>query len=105
MSSRLIPATGTTAAIAANTSVALGDLLEALLAQGGSVQLLAFGVLAQASAPAVVSQVSFNGVSYSFVPQLAATGVDPASTLAAAGGALILLLAGAVLIALRRRWS
>jgi LPXTG-motif cell wall-anchored protein len=105
VSSRAIPATATTPAIAANDPVVLGDLLEALVAQGGSVQLLAFGVLAQASAPAVVSQVSFNGVSYSFVPQLAATGVDPASTLAAAGGALILLLAGGVLIALRRRWS
>lgn len=104
-SSRAIPATATTPAIAANAPVALGDLLEALVAQGGSVQILAFGVLAQASAPAVVSQVSFNGVSYSFVPLLAATGVDPAAAIGMAGGALLLLIGGGVLLALRRRWS
>ncbi|MGN6271645.1 MAG: hypothetical protein ACTHMQ_00995 [Protaetiibacter sp.] len=104
-SSRAIPATAVTPAIAANTPVPLGDLLEALVAQGGSVQLLAFGVLAQASAPAVVSQVAFNGVSYSFVPQLAATGVDTASTFGTASAALLLLLGGGLLVALRRRWA
>jgi hypothetical protein len=103
MSSRLIPATGTTAAIAANTSVALGDLLEALLAQGGSLRVLAFGVLAEASAPAVVTAIVWNGVTYSFVPTLAATGVADLALPASAAGAALLL--GGVLLFMRRRLS
>lgn len=103
MSSRAIPATAVTAAIAANTPVALGDLLEALVAQGGNVQVLAFGVLAQSSTPTVVANVDFNGVRYNFVPQLAATGVDQAVTLTAAGAGFALLLAGGLLLVARRR--
>src|SRR5690606_26670248 len=48
-SSRAIPATATTPAYAANASAPLGDLLEALLAQGGTLRVLAFGVLAQST--------------------------------------------------------
>jgi len=102
VSSRAIPATSVTPAIAANSPVALGELLEALVAQGGNVQILAFGVLAQSSAPAVVADVSFNGVRYSFVPQLAATGVDQAVTFTGAAAGLALLLSGGFLVVLRR---
>lgn len=100
MSSRAIAATATTPAIAADTPVALGDLLEALLAQGGSLRVLAFGVLAQSTAPTVVSALVWNGVSYSFVPELAATGVQDAVPLAFGAGVLLLL--GGALV-LRRR--
>jgi hypothetical protein len=100
-SSRAIPATATTPAIAANSPVALGDLLEALLAQGGSLRVLAFGVLAQSTAPTVVSALVWNGVTYSFVPELAATGVTDLVLPASIAGAV--LLVGAVLLILRRR--
>jgi hypothetical protein len=100
-SSRAIPATATTVAIAANTPVALGDLLEALLAQGGSLRVLAFGVLAQSTAPAVVTAIVWNGVTYSFVPALAATGAGDLVLPASAAGAV--LLAGALLLLVRRR--
>jgi hypothetical protein len=101
MSSRAIPATATTAAIGANTPVVLGDLLEALLAQGGSLRVLAFGVLAQATAPTVVTAIVWNGVTYSFVPTLAATGVEGLVAPASAAGAALLL--GGLMLFLRRR--
>jgi LPXTG-motif cell wall-anchored protein len=101
ISSRAIPASATTPAIAANSPVVLGDLLEALLAQGGSLRVLAFGVLAQSTAPAVVSALVWNGVTYSFVPELAATGAQDATPLAIGGG-LLLLLGGALLMMRRR---
>lgn len=66
MSSRDIPATATTPAIAKNTSVSLGVLLDALAAQG-NVRVLAFGVYTDPSAaPAVVKSVSFDGTKYEF---------------------------------------
>jgi LPXTG-motif cell wall-anchored protein len=106
-SSRAIPATSTTPLIAATQRVPLGDLLEALIANGGVIEVLAFGVLADSgSSPAVVADVTFNGVRYNFVPEsaLAATGVNDATVPVALGG-LALLLAGGVVLALRRRHS
>ena len=100
-SSRVIPATGSTAEIAANAPAPLGDVLEALLAQGGSLEVLAFGVLAQSSAPAVVASIDWNGVTYSFVPLLAASGADDVALPGAAAAAA--LLAGALLLLVRRR--
>lgn len=103
VSSRVIPATATTPAIAANTPALLGDVLEALLAQGGSLRVLAFGVLAEASAPTVVTAIVWNGVTYNFVPALAATGVTALAVPASLAGAA--LLAGALLLVLRRRFG
>lgn len=100
-SSRVIPATAATAEIPANATVPLGDLLEALLAQGGSLQVLAFGVLAQASAPTVVTAIVWNGVTYSFVPLLAASGAD--DVVLPTAGAAVALMAGALLLLVRRR--
>ncbi|MEF3403364.1 hypothetical protein [Agromyces sp. CCNWLW203] len=86
VSSREIPATATTAAIAANTPVLLGDLIEAIEANG-TVNVLAFGVLAQEVTPTVVATVAFNGVRYNFVPAAAVTPVTPAKPALAATGA------------------
>ena len=66
MSSRDIPATATTPAIARNTAVPLATLLDALAAQG-NIRALAFGVYAgPAEASALVSSVSFDGTKYVF---------------------------------------
>ncbi|MFB9308914.1 hypothetical protein BJY17_001621 [Agromyces hippuratus] len=111
VSSRDIPATATTAAIAANTPVLLGDLIEAIEANG-AVNVLGFGVLAQATTPTVVATLAFDGVRYNFVP-VAVAPVDPAApaepALAESGfesagaisGAAALLAAGFGLIAFR----
>ncbi|HET8778823.1 MAG TPA: hypothetical protein VFM66_02030, partial [Agromyces sp.] len=114
ISSRDIPATATTPGITKNTPVVLGDLIDAIEANG-EVQVLAFGVLA--GEPAVVTTVTFNGVEYSFLPApVVPSGTTPAGTggaaLAATGfegawiapvGALVLALgAGFMLIARRR---
>jgi len=100
-SSKAIPATATTAAIAANTAVRLGDLIDALNAQGGSLRVLAFGVLANSSTPSVVSSLTWNGVTYTFVPTLAATGTELPVAPASAAAALALL--GAVMIVIAKR--
>ncbi|WP_354245621.1 hypothetical protein [Agromyces sp. PvR057] len=102
-------------AIAANTPVVLGDLIEAI--EGvGSVTVLAFGV--QAEQPATVETITFNGVEYSFLPApvvpsevtpggeaapagaLAATGFEGAG-FAALGG--LVVAAGVALTVLARR--
>lgn len=102
-SSRAIPATATTPAYAANASAPLGDLLEALLAQGGTLRVLAFGVLAQSTAPTVVTAIVWNGVTYNFVPSLAATGAENVAASASIAGAA--LLAGGILLFVRRRFA
>ena len=87
--SRTIAATGTTPEIVKNQAYALGDILEAIDAHG-SVRVLAVGALAlkapeepavattlpgtarayaAADATAVVSDISFNGVTYSFLAE------------------------------------
>lgn len=114
VSSRDIPATATTPAIAKNTPVVLGDLIDAIEANG-QVQVLAFGV--QADDPAIVTTITFNGVEYSFLPApvvpsdttttgsgtaaLAATGFEGAWI--APIGALALALGAGFVIAARRR--
>ncbi|KQZ09031.1 hypothetical protein ESP57_15015 [Agromyces fucosus] len=113
VSSKEIPATGTTAAIAANTPALLGDLIEAIEANG-TVNVLAFGVLAQEITPSVVATVAFNGVRYNFVPvavapvtpakpALAATGPETDGALGAAGALLTLGLGMMAFRAVRRR--
>jgi hypothetical protein len=67
VSSKDIPATASTAAIAKNTPVAVGDLAAAVEAHA-NVTVLGFGVLAESGAPAVVSSLLWNGVRYNFVP-------------------------------------
>ncbi|GAA3884738.1 hypothetical protein GCM10022381_28650 [Leifsonia kafniensis] len=67
VSSKDIPATASTAGIAKNTPVALGDLAAAVEAQL-NVSVGGFGVLAESGAPAVVSSLLWNGVRYNFVP-------------------------------------
>ena len=62
--------------------------------------LVPSGVLAQETTPTVVAEIIWNGVTYSFVPLLAATGAD---TSLALGAASALLLAGGALLILRRR--
>ncbi len=112
VATRDIPATATTPAILKNTPVVLGDLIDAIEANG-DVQVLAFGV--QADYPAVVTTITFNGVEYSFLPApVVPPGTTPAGTaaLAATGfegawiapiGALALALGVGFLIAARRR--
>jgi Bacterial Ig-like domain (group 3)/Domain of unknown function (DUF4214) len=67
VSSNAISATASTPAIDAVTPVALGELIDALVAHA-SVQLLGFGVLAMSSEPSVVASIDWNGVNYNFVP-------------------------------------
>ena len=113
VSSRDIPATATTPAILKNTPVVLGDLIDVIEANG-DVQVLAFGV--QADAPATVTTITFDGVEYSFLPApVAPSGSTPAGTgaaLAATGfegawiapvGGLALALGAGFVIAARRR--
>lgn len=94
--------------IPANTPMRLGDIIDALEAVG-DVDVLAFGVLAQASAPAVVANLEWDGVRYNFTaqpaaapPALAATGTDGIVPLSIAG---LLLLAGTALVTVRIRRS
>jgi hypothetical protein len=113
VSSRNIPATATTPAIPKNTPVVLGDLIDAIEANG-EVQVLAFGV--QAGDPAIVTTITFDGVEYSFLPAPAAPSGTTSGTgtaaLAATGfdgawiapiGALALALGAGFVIAARRR--
>ncbi|MGW9632057.1 hypothetical protein ACWGST_15265 [Agromyces sp. NPDC055520] len=111
VSSKAVPATATTAAIAANTPVLLGDLIEAIEANG-TVDVLAFGVLAQETTPSVVASLAFDGVEYSFVPVAApVTPVTPAKPAALpdtgvdagliVGLAAMLFAAGAGLVGFR----
>jgi hypothetical protein len=112
VSSRDIPATATTPAILKNTPVVLGDLIDAIEANG-DVQVLAFGV--QAEQPATVETITFDGVEYSFLPApVAPSGTTSGGTgaLAATGfegawiapfGALALALGAGFVIAARRR--
>jgi len=76
ISSKAIPATTETAAIAANASVSFGTMIDALEAQG-NVAVLGFGVLAESTAPAVVKSILWNGVRYNFVPEATTPPVEP----------------------------
>ena len=76
VSSKAIPATTNTAAIAANASVSFGTMVDALEAQG-NVAVLGFGVLADSTAPAVVSSILWNGVRYNFVPEAITPPIEP----------------------------
>ncbi|WP_168626255.1 MULTISPECIES: LPXTG cell wall anchor domain-containing protein [unclassified Cryobacterium] len=97
------------AGLPANTPMRLGDIIDALEA-AGEVDVLAFGVLAQATAPAVVANLEWDGVRYNFTaqpaaatpPALAATGTDGIVPLSIAG---LLLLAGVALVTVRIRRS
>lgn len=98
VSSKAIPGTATTAAIAANAPVLLGDLIEAIEANG-TVNVLAFGVLAQEATPTVVATVAFNGVRYNFVPVAVVPGTPAESGLAATGVESEVALGGAAALA------
>ena len=97
------------AGLNANQPYRLGDIIESLEG-AGDVDVLAFGVLAQASTPAVVANLEWNGVRYNFTaqpaaaptPALAATGTDGIVPLSIAG---LLLLAGVALVTVRIRRS